>query len=133
VRFLSVEPLLEDLGQVDLTGIHWVIVGGESGPGARPMKPDWVRSLRDQCERSSVPFFFKQWGGFNKKKAGRILDGRTHDDMPAIPVRPVPSKKERDAIPTALGIGQPRRWALEVTHVEMNDLGALDKGEEDHR
>ncbi len=82
VRFLSIEPLLEDLGQVDLRGISWTIVGGESGPGARPMRAEWVRSLRDQCARAKVPFFFKQWGGTRKKMAGRILDGRTHDDFP---------------------------------------------------
>jgi protein gp37 len=82
VRFLSVEPLLEDLGQVDLTGISWVIVGGESGPGARPMCAEWVRSLRDQCAAAGVAFFFKQWDGTRKKLAGRTLDGRTHDAMP---------------------------------------------------
>src|ERR1700678_1149905 len=71
VRFLSVEPLLEDLGPVDLTGIHWVIVGGESGPGARPIAKEWILSLRDQCERAGVPFFFKQWGGVRKGKTGR--------------------------------------------------------------
>jgi protein gp37 len=83
VRFLSIEPLLEDLGTVDLTGIHWVIVGGESGPGARPMSSDWVRSIRRQCHRARVPFFFKQWGGVQKKRAGRMLDGRTYDELPA--------------------------------------------------
>lgn len=83
VRFLSLEPLLEDLGDLDLSGIHWVIVGGESGPGARPMDPAWARKIRDQCEAAGVPFFFKQWGGLLKKKAGRELDGRTHDAMPA--------------------------------------------------
>ncbi|MBC8068541.1 MAG: phage Gp37/Gp68 family protein [Deltaproteobacteria bacterium] len=82
VRFLSVEPLLEDLGRVDLDGIDWVIVGGESGPGARPMREDWVLSLRDQCRTANVPFFFKQWGGLRKKIAGRELDGRTYDEMP---------------------------------------------------
>jgi protein gp37 len=82
VRFLSVEPLLEDLGPLDLTGIHWVIAGGESGAGARPMEPDWVRSVRDQCQAQGVAFFFKQWGGRNKKAAGRVLDGRTWDEMP---------------------------------------------------
>ena len=84
VRFLSIEPLLEDLGAVDLTGIHWVIVGGESGNNARPIQPDWVRSIRDQCLSASVPFFFKQWGGRNKKAAGRILDGETWDQSPAM-------------------------------------------------
>jgi protein gp37 len=82
VRFLSVEPLLEDLGAIDLTGIHWVIVGGESGPGARPMNGAWVRSIRDQCAAQGVAFFFKQWGGVMKKNHGRILDGRTHDEFP---------------------------------------------------
>ncbi|WP_020476275.1 DUF5131 family protein [Zavarzinella formosa] len=82
VRFLSVEPLLEDLGEIDLTGISWVIVGGESGNGARPMREDWVRSLRDQCEAAGVDFFFKQWGGVRKSLTGRILDGRTHDAIP---------------------------------------------------
>lgn len=83
VRFLSVEPLLEDLGQVDLKGVDWVIVGGESGPGARPMAKDWVLSIRDQCRAAGVPFFFKQWGGCRKGEAGRDLDGRTYSELPA--------------------------------------------------
>jgi protein gp37 len=83
VRFLSVEPLLGPLGELDLEGIHWVIVGGESGWHARPLDVDWVREIRDQCVRKSVAFFFKQWGGRQKKKAGRILDGRTWDEMPS--------------------------------------------------
>lgn len=82
VKFLSIEPLLESLGRLDLTDIDWVIVGGESGPRARPMKADWVREIRDQCIEARVPFFFKQWGGRNKKKAGRELDGRTWDEFP---------------------------------------------------
>ena len=82
VRFLSLEPLLGPLPGLDLTGIHWVIVGGESGPGARPMDPAWAENLRDQCVRASVPFFFKQWGGRNKKRAGRLLAGRCWDEMP---------------------------------------------------
>jgi len=85
VKFLSLEPLLDDLGELDLTGIDWVIVGGEAGPGARPMEADWVRAIRDQCLQRRVPFFFKQWGGFHKKKAGRILDGQTWDQMPLPP------------------------------------------------
>jgi protein gp37 len=88
LRMLSVEPLLEDLGQLDLTGIGWVILGGESGPKARPLDPDWVRSVRDRCRAADVPFFFKQWGGVRKKEAGRVLDGRTHDDVPARPTSP---------------------------------------------
>lgn len=89
VRFLSVEPLLEDVGDLDLTGITWVIVGGESGPGARPMKEAWVRNVQRQCEEQNVSFFFKQWGAHNakgerhsKKANGRLLDGRTWDQMP---------------------------------------------------
>jgi protein gp37 len=89
VRFLSIEPLLEDLGPIDLSGIHWVIVGGESGPGARPMEKDWVRSIRDQCRGAGVPFFFKQWGGVRKSKAGRELDGRIHDERPGRGENPV--------------------------------------------
>lgn len=81
-KFLSLEPLLGALRDLDLRGIDWVIVGGESGPGARPMDPAWARDLRDQCRRSKVPFFFKQWGGTNKRRAGRVLDGRTWDEMP---------------------------------------------------
>jgi protein gp37 len=104
VRFLSVEPLLEDLGELDLSGIHWVIAGGESGARPRPMDPDWVQSVRDQCERASVPFFFKQWGGRQKAKAGRVLDGRTHDDMPPIAPRPVPRKPERERLARGLGL-----------------------------
>ena len=83
VRFLSVEPLLEDLGSLDLRGIHWVIVGGESGAGARPMEESWVLSIRDQCGEQGVAFFFKQWGGVMKKIRGRVLAGRTHDAFPA--------------------------------------------------
>ncbi len=82
VRFLSIEPLLEDLGSIDLSGIHWVILGGESGPGARPMKEKWVWSIRSQCKEQSVPFFFKQWGGVRKKENGRELGGRTFDELP---------------------------------------------------
>jgi protein gp37 len=86
VRFLSLEPLLGPLDELDLTGIHWVIVGGESGPGARPMKKQWVASLRDRCRREAVPFFFKQWGGPIKSKNGRVLDGKTWDEMPSVNV-----------------------------------------------
>ena len=84
VKFLSLEPLLGPLPGVDLTGIHWVIVGGESGPGARPLQERWVLDIRDQCHASQVPFFFKQWGGVRKKRAGRLLEGRTWDAMPAL-------------------------------------------------
>jgi len=82
IKFLSLEPLLGFLGEIDLRGIDWVIVGGESGPRARPICEEWVTDLRDQCLAADVPFFFKQWGGVNKRKTGRRLDGRTWDDMP---------------------------------------------------
>lgn len=82
VRFLSIEPLLEDIGRINLRGIKWVIVGGESGPGARPMDAEWVRSLKTQCQKADVPFFFKQWGGVRKKETGRQLDGRTYSQFP---------------------------------------------------
>lgn len=89
VRFLSVEPLLEDLGAFDLKGIDWVIVGGESGHGSRPMKKEWVVSVRDQCKRERVPFFFKQWGGVRKSAAGRKLDGKTYNEFPQRVQHPV--------------------------------------------
>ena len=81
-KFLSLEPLLGPLQELVLEGVDWVIVGGESGPGARPVSPSWVREIRDRCEAAGVPFFFKQWGGVRKKEAGRVLDGRTWDQMP---------------------------------------------------
>jgi protein gp37 len=83
IKFLSLEPLLGSLGNLNLRGIDWVIAGGESGPGARPMREEWVTEIRDQCLASNTPFFFKQWGGKNKKKAGRELQGRTWNQLPA--------------------------------------------------
>ena len=83
VKFLSLEPLLGPLHDLDLRGIDWAIVGGESGPGARPINPEWVTDLRDQCLRAGTAFFFKQWGGVHKKRAGRTLEGRTWDELPA--------------------------------------------------
>lgn len=91
VKFISFEPLLEGLGEMNLAGIDWAIVGGESGPGARAMEKAWVVEIRDQCLAVGVPFFFKQWGGINKKKAGRLLDGRTWDGLPKVPT-PLPTK-----------------------------------------
>jgi protein gp37 len=82
VRFLSCEPLIGPLDALPLEGIDWVIVGGESGPGARPMRPEWARSVLRQCRNRGVPFFFKQWGGARKKATGRVLNGRTYDEMP---------------------------------------------------
>lgn len=95
IRFLSIEPLLEDLGDFDLTGIHWAITGGESGHGARPVDPEWVRRIRALCQEQRVSFFFKQWGGVQKSKTGRLLDGRTHDDMPERISAPMPPRKLR--------------------------------------
>lgn len=83
IKFLSLEPLIGPLYNLDLSGIDWIIVGGESGAGARPMNPEWVRNIRDNCLKSNTPFFFKQWGGFNKKKNGRKLDGQYWDQQPA--------------------------------------------------
>lgn len=87
VRFLSCEPLLSPLPNMDLDGIDWVIVGGESGPGARPMHHDWVTGIRDQCFVEGIPFFFKQWGGINKKANGRLLENKTWDDIPTTILR----------------------------------------------
>ena len=102
VKFLSVEPLLEGLGKLNLEGIHWVIVGGESGHGARPLKKEWVTEVRDQCVDAEVPFFFKQWGGVRKKRAGRELDGQTYDGFPTRITQPV------SPIATAM------QWAREI-------------------
>lgn len=101
-RFLSVEPLLEDICPLPLSGIHWVIVGGESGPGARPIHESWVQSLLQDCEAAKVPFFFKQWGGVQKKRNGRLLNGTTYDDTPSYVTNPVPSRKERMEIAVGL-------------------------------
>lgn len=84
LKFLSIEPLLGPIPNLNLYEIDWVIVGGESGPGSRPMEPNWVLDIRDQCHKAGVPFFFKQWGGTRKKKAGRLLEGKTWDEMPGI-------------------------------------------------
>jgi protein gp37 len=104
IKFLSLEPLLGPLPSLNLTGIDWVMVGGESGPGARPLDPAWVREIRDQCRQAAVPFFFKQWGGVHKKHNGRVLDGRTWDQVPR-PTRTV--FKVAGVIPLT---PFPRRW-----------------------
>jgi protein gp37 len=113
VRFLSIEPLLEGLGRLKLDGIHWVIVGGESGNGARPLRREWVTSIRDQCDDSCIPFFFKQWGGVRKKRAGRSLDGQTYDGFPVRVMNPVSPLK------TALG------WASEIHNGYAASRGLL--------
>lgn len=91
MKFLSVEPLLEDLGAIDFTGIDWIIVGGESGPRARGMPAEWVRPIRDHCVACGIPFFFKQWGGVRKHTTGRLLDGRSWDEFPPRQTVPIPS------------------------------------------
>jgi protein gp37 len=111
VRFLSVEPLLEDIGKLPLDGISWVIVGGESGPGARPMKERWVLSIREQCEAANVPFFFKQWGGVRKKAAGRVLGGRTYDGFP--------KRAQTPPLPRAVR----QQFALKVESNEFVQIG----------
>jgi len=82
IKFISIEPLLGPISVLDLTGIHWVIAGGESGPRSRPLNPEWVLDIKAKCQESNIPFFFKQWGGTNKKKRGRLLEGRVWDQMP---------------------------------------------------
>jgi protein gp37 len=94
IKFLSLEPLLGSLRRLNLRGIHWVIVGGESGPGARPVDPEWVRDIRGRCTAAKVPFFFKQWGGVIKSRTGRELDGRKWDEMP--PQFPLMEKRSRN-------------------------------------
>jgi protein gp37 len=95
VRFLSIEPLLEDLGLLDLDNIDWVIVGGESGPGARPMRREWVEAIHSQCQRAGILFFFKQWGGVQKGRHGRKLNGRTYDELPKRETNPVAKRNRR--------------------------------------
>jgi protein gp37 len=106
VRFLSIEPLLEDLGKMNLSGISWVIVGGESGNGARPMDAGWVRNIRDQCEDAGVSFFFKQWGGVRKSLTGRKLDNQTYDAIPTPSPYPI--------APTLVRAGHIRRLELQL-------------------
>ena len=124
VRFLSIEPLLADLGRVNLRGIHWVIVGGESGHGARPMDEAWVRSLRDQCRHASVPFFFKQWGGVFKSRAGRVLDGKTWDEMPTAVARvPAPDRAQVKEL-LARGEQLEQRWTMRGSVEESTRRGS---------
>lgn len=92
-RFLSIEPLLEDIGKINLSKINWVIVGGESGPGSRPIEEDWVVSIKDQCQSLEIPFFFKQWGGVHKKENGRRLQRKLYDEFPLLKMNKVPSKQ----------------------------------------
>ena len=97
VKFLSIEPLLEDLGPFNLKRLDWVIVGGESGPRARPMESAWVEKIQAQCKCAGIPFFFKQWGGVQKSRTGRTLHGRTYNEVPVFTERRVPTMRERGA------------------------------------
>jgi protein gp37 len=107
MRFLSVEPLLEDLGEINLAGVDWVIVGGESGVGARPIQPSWVRSIRKQCRQAEVPFFFKQWGGARKKEAGRRLDNKTYDELPERVLIPILDQSKRQELARSFEVAYP--------------------------
>ena len=111
MRFLSCEPLLEDLGTVCFDGINWVIVGGESGPGARPVRKEWIVSLRDQCKSADVPFYFKQWGGFPKGKLGCELDGKEYKALPSMPDLKAPSLMQRRQIASEL---HKQLWAVGI-------------------
>jgi protein gp37 len=122
MRFLSVEPLLEDLGQFNLKGIDWVIVGGESGHGARPMKKEWVVSVRDQCKREGVPFFFKQWGGVRKSAAGRKLDGKTYDEFPQRVHNPVLKPDECLALASKFEASFKKTNLVEISSVNSSRL-----------
>ena len=111
VRFLSIEPLLEDVGELSLSGIDWVIVGGESGAGARPMKKEWVISIRNQCRASGTAFFFKQWGGVRKALTGRKLDGRTYDEFP--------DRVEHEVLPAADCVSLSSQIVASCEHVRL--------------
>jgi protein gp37 len=110
VRFLSIEPLLEDLGDIDLSGVHWAIVGGESGHGARPMEAAWVTEIKRQCDKQGTLFFFKQWGGVRKAKTGRNLNGRTFDAMPDPCVNTPPQRAAREHLINEL-VSSARQWS----------------------
>jgi protein gp37 len=119
VRFLSIEPLLEDIGDFDLSGIDWAIVGGESGPGSRTMEQAWVERIQRLCKKHDVSFFFKQWGGVHKSKTGRMLNGRTFDDMPKRVVAPMPLRPNRLALAVNCRIKAARWQPAAVTFVPL--------------
>ncbi|HTC64195.1 MAG TPA: DUF5131 family protein, partial [Candidatus Saccharimonadales bacterium] len=127
MRFLSIEPLLEDLGTVNLAGIDWAIVGGESGHGARPMKKEWVVSLRDQCKRAGVAFFFKQWGGVRKSASGRMLDGKTCDEVPLRIEHPVMDAEERLALISKIEEELSKARSIEINKINSSSLDRLQK------
>jgi len=118
IRFLSIEPLLEDLGQINLEGIAWVIVGGESGRGARPMKEEWALSILRQCRAERVPFFFKQWGGVNKARSGRVLRGATYDEYPRVTRSDFPDRRFRAERAAVFAAGN--SWCVRTATVAAN-------------
>ena len=109
IKFLSLEPLIGPLPNLNLGNIHWVIVGGESGNGARPMQVEWVTSIREQCTTQNVPFFFKQWGGVRKSRHGRELDGRTYDEYPTVKRQPIPTLAVRRELEAGLRLPRDTR------------------------
>ena len=123
VKFLSIEPLLEDLGVFDISGIDWTIVGGESGHGARPMEQEWVEKILKVCRRQKVAFFFKQWGGVHKSMTGRSLHGRTYDEMPSQPAKPIPERKFR-ALAAGAWQNRAKYWLSPPNIVAVEALGA---------
>lgn len=127
VKFLSIEPLLEDLGTFDISGIDWAIVGGESGHGARPMEEPWVQTILKACRKQNVAFFFKQWGGVHKSKTGRTLNGRTYDDMPRLKAKPVPERKTRVSMATAWQ-NKAKRWSPPEPQAPLLTLQSVSAG-----
>lgn len=123
MKFLSIEPLLEDLGVFDISGIDWTIVGGESGHGARPMEQEWVEKILKACRRQKVAFFFKQWGGIHKSTTGRSLHGRTYDEMPPQPAKPMPERKFR-ALAAGAWQNRAKYWLSPPNMVAVEALGA---------
>jgi len=125
VKFLSIEPLLEDLEDFNIAGIDWAIVGGESGPGARTMHGSWVEKIFKLCRRHSVPFFFKQWGGVHKSTTGRELHGRTYDEMPQVETTHIPERKVRVSAASAWQ-NRSKRWLSQPSATkELPILGAV--------
>lgn len=123
IKFLSIEPLLEDLGKFDMSGIDWAIIGGESGHGARPMEEAWVDAILKACRKQKVAFFFKQWGGVHKSTTGRALHGRTYDEMPPQPPREIPARKSR-ALAAGAWQNRAKYWLSPPNIVALEALGA---------
>jgi protein gp37 len=123
VKFLSIAPLLEDLGSFDISGINWAIIGGESGTGARVMDKRWVVNLLKLCRREGVDFFFKQWGGVRKSKTGRLLNGKTYDEMPSFSAQAMPPRIDRQSAASAWK-SRAQRWLSSQAHAALIPLEA---------